>query len=165
MGVFVATTTAISSRMIGTDFTDSLTVACFNDAATQVDDDIRGKLSKRYDISAAYFQTSTSAPPMLQAIGKTLCIGYMYESLSRSGKEAMSRSEKLIKRAMSALDDIANRKVHLLDSTGSLITVSSSSHPGVKDATGDYSTTFNEDHPLNWAVDLDKLDAIDSERD
>lgn len=165
MGVFVNTFTSIQYRMLGTDFTNSNSAALFSEAATAADDDIRGKLAKRYDISSSYFQTSTSAPPLLRKVGQDLVIAYMIEGLSQGSENDHKRADKYYKRAMMVLDDLAQFKMNLYNTSGSLIAASSSNHAGVKSNTVDYYNTFNEDAIENWSVDEDKLDDISDERD
>lgn len=165
MSVFVNTFTSIQYRMLGTDFTNSNSAALFSEAATAADDDIRGKLAKRFDISSTYFQTSTSAPPLLRKVGQDLVIAYMIEGLSRGSDNDHKRADKYYKRAMSVLDELANYTMNLYDTSGSLIAASTTNRAGVKSNTSDYYNTFNEDAIENWKVDPDKLDDISDERD
>lgn len=162
MGTF-ATTTSLQTLMVGTTF-DTATTSLASDCITQAETEIVKILSKRYDISASYFQTSTATPPMLQTISKWLSAGYLYDWMSR-GVDSHPRSERLIKRAYENLEAMADYKANLLDSAGSIITDRNNSGYSVQCNTSDYSNTFNEDDELSWAVDTDKLDDIESERD
>jgi hypothetical protein len=64
---------------------------------------------------------------------------------------------------MKNMEKVLEYKAHVTDSTGALLPESSNSFAMTSTST-DYSETFNEDNPLNWAVDEDKLDDIDSDR-
>lgn len=165
MSIFCNTYTSIQYRLINTDFTNTLTAALFSEAALAADDDIRGKLAKRYDIASTYFQSTTSAPPLLRKIGQDLTIGYMIEGLSRGSKEDQTRADRYLKRAFSMLDEIANGTMVVYDSAGSSLPVSTSNYAGVQENSSQYHNTFNEDDQKNWKIDPDKLDDIEDERD
>jgi hypothetical protein len=85
--------------------------------------------------------------------------------MSRGGKDAMARGKMLIDQAIGNLNLIADYKLDLVDSSGDRINDLSSGGYLIKSSTQDYSNTFNEDDQLNWQVDEDKLDDIESERD
>jgi hypothetical protein len=165
MSVFCATYTSIQYRLINTDFTNTNTAALFTEAALAADDDIRGHLAKRYDVSSSYFQTSTSAPPLLRKVGQDLTIGYIIEGLSRGSKEDQARSDRYLKRGFSLLEKIANFEMEIFDTAGSLIPGSTTNYAGVKENSSGYHNTFNEDAPTSWAIDQNKLDDIEDERD
>ena len=149
--------------MIGINFdaaTTSLASAMIDDAEAEVNK----YLSRRYDLSSATFQTSTSVPPIVRALTTTLAEGYMWERLSRGSKESLSRGKNLVDQVLKNLGQIASYKVDLVNTTGSLITDMSNTAFRVLSSTTDYSTTFNEDEETDWEVDPDKLDDISSER-
>lgn len=148
--------------MIGTNFdtaTTSLATECITDAEAEVNK----YLSKRYDLGSAYFQTSTSTPPIVRSITRWLAQGYMYQQMAR-GTES-KRGDQLVKRGVDNLELLRDFKADLFDTAGSIIAEASDGNMRVLSNTSDYSNTFNEDDELNWAVDEDKLDDIDSERD
>jgi hypothetical protein len=149
--------------MVGTTF-DTATTSLATECITNAENKIREILSKRYDVSSAAFQTSTSTPPVVQTLCKWLATGYMYENLSRGGKDAFTRADRYIKKAMDNMSDIVAYKANIIDSTGSVLTESTESMPMYSN-TDDYSETFNEDSPLDWAVDSDKLDDISTDRE
>lgn len=161
MGTF-CTTTSLETIMYDTSF-NTATTALASECITNAENKIREKLSKRYDVASAAFQTSTSTPPVVQTICKWLSVGYMYEDLSRGGKDGYSRADRYIKKAMGNLDEILNYKANIVDSSGDLITESTESIP-IYSNTNDYHETFNEDSPLNWSIDPDKVEDIDNER-
>jgi hypothetical protein len=130
---------------------------------TQAEDEIKKQLAKRYDVSDAAFQTAGSIPPMLQHIALWLSLGYFFQISSRGGPESMKRGKAFIDQAMTNLKEIASREADLVDSVGAPI-AEASNYMAMTSTSKNYSPTFNEDDPLNWAVDSDKLDDIDSER-
>lgn len=160
------TTTSLQTLMVGTTF-DTATTALAGEAIAQAETDINAKLSKRYDISSSYFQTTTATPPLIQTICKRRALGYTYEALARGAgpsSEVFTRAERYIKSTTDVLDAIASYQVHLLDSAGSVIPEASNGNFQILSSTEDYAATFNEDDPLSWKIDDEKLDDIDSER-
>ncbi len=164
MGTY-ATTTALATLMVGSDFSNSATSALATKCITHAETEINKYLSRRYDLSSSYFQTSTAVPPIVTTWCEQLAMGYMYRQLSRGGKDAIKRGEELIKEVKSNLLDVAEFKLHVTDSAGSMLPDdTSNSSYRVLCNTIDYSNTFNEDDELDWAVDSDKLDDISSGR-
>lgn len=162
MGMY-ATTTGMAVKMVGTVFdsaTTSLASACIYDA----ENEIKKQLGKRYDVSSAYFQTTTSIPPIIRSLAETLAIGYMYEFMARGSKEGHARADRYIKRVMENLKSIAEGTLQVTDTAGAALTGNPDEWK-VHSNTTDYSNTFNEDAPANWEVDPDKLEDIESERD
>lgn len=148
--------------MVGTEF-DTATTSLATRLITHAENEVNKYLSRRYDVSA--FNTSTAIPPLVTSLTETLAEGYMYQRMSRGGKEAMTRANELIKQAVSNLKDIAEYKLDLVDTNGSSIVDMSQTAYRVLCNTSDYTPTFAEDDELNWEVDIDKLDDIDSARD
>lgn len=161
MGVY-ATTTSIEINMIGTSF-DSLTTSLCTKMITHSENEINKYLSKRYDISA--FQTTTSVPPLVTSLCETLTEGYMYQRMARGGKESLAHAKMLIEQVKENLKLIAEYKLDLLNSSGSVNDDSANTAYRASSTTEDYNNTFNEDDQLNWEVDPDKLQAIADERD
>ncbi len=156
MGTY-ATTTSLQVLMIGTTF-DTLTTALSSKLITHSENEINKYLSKRYDVSL--WNTSTSIPPLVTSLCETLTEGYMYQRMSRGGKEAMSRGDILIKQAIDNLTLLANYKMDLLTPAGSVLGDMSNTAYKVLSNTSDYSSTFGEDDELNWKVDSNKLQDI-----
>jgi hypothetical protein len=152
--------------MVGTTF-DSATTALATDCIAQAEAEVNKYLCRRYDISSSPFQTSTTIPPMVTTLTKWLSLSYMYENLARGSgpqKEVFTRSDRLESRALKNLELISEYKANLLDTAGSIVPDSNSTAYRVLCNTSDYSTTFNEDSELDWEVDSDKLEDIDTER-
>lgn len=161
MGLY-CTSTSLQTLMIGTTF-DSITTALASKMITHAENEINKYLSKRYDLTS--FSTSTSIPPLVTSLAETLSEGYMYQRMSRGGKDSMARGKELIDQAINNLKLIADYKLDLVGSSGSPIDDMPNTAYRVLCNTKDYSTTFNEDDELEWAVDQDKLDDIESDRD
>lgn len=161
MGVY-ATTTSLAVMMIGTTF-DSLTTALASKLITHAENEINKHLSKRYDISS--FQTVTSVPPLVTSLAEQLAVGYMYRHMDRGGEHPDTRPAQIIKPIMENLKAIADYKMDLLNTAGAVINDMSNTSYRCLSTTDGYSNTFNEDDPLNWQVDSDKLDDISDERD
>lgn len=148
--------------MVGTEF-DTATTSLASRLIIHAENEVDKYLSRRYDVSQ--FNTSTAVPPLVTSLTETLAEGYMYQRMSRGGKEAMARANDLIKMAVNNLNDIANYKLDLVDTAGSSIVDMSQTAYRVLCNTSDYTPTFAEDNELDWEVDTDKLDDIDSARD
>ena len=148
--------------MIGTDF-DTATTSLATKCITHAENEVNKYISKRYDITT--FNTSTSTPPLITSLTETLSEGYMYQRMSRGGKEWRDRGKELINQVLDNLKEIANYKLDLVNSSGSVIADMSNTSYRCLSSTDTYSTTFNEDSELNWSIDQDKLDDIESERD
>lgn len=134
---------------------------CIDDAETE----LRKRFSKRYDVSGDDWQTTTgTVPPAIATICKWLALGYLYEATARGSKEGYARADRYLKKAQANIDEILSGKADLVDASGDVIEVSDDAMPVLCNTT-DYSTTFDEDDQLNWAVDDDKLEDIDDGRD
>jgi hypothetical protein len=159
-----ATTTALSTVMVGTRF-DTATTALATKCIDQAEGRINAALAKRYDLSSSYFQTSTACPPALRALAENLSEGLMWQKMARGSKESMARGKDLVEQSLEELKALVERNSDLVDTSGSVVPDSSSGNARVLCNTSDYSPTFDEDDPLNWKVDTDKLDDISDARD
>lgn len=99
----------------------------------------------------------------MQNITKWLAIGYLYEGTARGSKDSFARADRYIKKAEKNLMDIINYKANLIDSSGDEVADSSTDLQILSNTSG-YSPTFNEDDPLDWEVDTDKLSDIADDR-
>lgn len=161
---YYATTTSLQTIMIGTTF-DTLTSSLATKLITHAENEVDKYLSKRYDVSA-FKATSTSVPPLVTSLTETLAESYMVQRMSRGGgKESVGYAKDLRTQAIENLKMIAEYKLDLVDSSGDVITDMSQTAYRVLSNTTEYSNTFNEDDPLNWEVDSDKLDDIGEERE
>jgi hypothetical protein len=149
--------------MVGTTF-DANTTSLATKMITHAENEINKYLSKRYDISS-FNTTSTAVPPLVTSLCETLSEGYMYQRMARGSKESLARAKFYLDQARDNLKMIADYQLDLIDSSGDVIADMSSTSYRIQSSTSEYSNTFNEDDPLNWAIDEDKLDDIDDERD
>jgi len=146
--------------LIGVKF-DSNTSALIMRNIDDAEAEINKHISRRYDVSTL----TSPVPPLLKKLCGQLTEGYYYCRASRGGKESIARGKDLIKMALENLKELKNYDADLLDPAGSLISDKANSKFQMTSTSSDYSNTFNEDNPLNWVVDCDKLDDIESERD
>lgn len=149
--------------MIGTTF-DTLTSALASKLITHAENEINKWLSKRYDVTV-FMATSTAVPPLVTSLAETLSEGYIYQRMSRGGKESDQRGKILIGQVLENLKMISEYKLDLTDSTGSVVADMSQTAYRVLSTTSDYENTFNEDDQLNWKVDQNKLDDISDSRE
>lgn len=163
MGIY-CTTTSLQTLMIGTTF-DTATTSLATKLITHAENEVNKYLSKRYDIASSPFNTSTSIPPIVTSLAETLAEGFMYQRMSRGGKDAMARAQALIDQAIDDLKLIADYKLDVIGINGDVVSDMSNTSYRVSSTTENYSNTFNEDSELNWEVDSDKTDDIESERD
>jgi len=162
MGLY-ATFTSLQTKMIGTNF-DTLTTSLATAVLDESTNEINKYLSKRYDLSSSPFDIFANIPPVIRTISEWYGMGRMYEDMARGGEDAYVRADRYLKKAIANLEDIRDSKVDLFDTAGSIVLEMSNSSFAVYTNSDDYESTFNEDDPLNWKVDPDKLTDISSER-
>lgn len=166
MANFYSTNTTIFTNMVGVT-NDTSSAALVNNMIKEAEAEINKWVSKRYDISA--YQTTTAstttggAPPLLQAWCNRLSEGYAWIRLSRGSDERIAIGKELVEDVKECLKALANNEVDLVDVSGALLTELDNPMP-VLSNTNDRFSTFDEDDPLNWTVDPDKLDDINSGR-
>lgn len=160
MGIFCTTTSLETQWGTGNSFSGLTALA--SDCITDAENEVKKRLAVKYDVSA--WATSAATPPVVQTITKWLAIGYLYEATARGSKESYGRADRYIKRGNKNLNEIIEGKAELTDSSGDVVAVDTNAKP-VFGNTTDYHPTFNEDSPLNWTPDPDKMDDIDDERD
>jgi hypothetical protein len=149
--------------MLGSPTFDTATLALASACIYDADNEIRKRLSKTYDFTAAPFLTTTTYPPMIVSLCETLALGYLYENMARGGKESYARADRYIKRAFENLNMLANGEAQLMSAAGVLVEESDGNW-GIQ-VTEAYSNTFNEDDPHTWSVSSTKLDDIETSRD
>lgn len=156
------TTTSLATLWGGADFTDLTATATL--MIDQAEAEIDKMLSARYNMASDTFQTSTSIPPMVTVLAQWLSLGYLYEQTARGSKDSYARADRYIKKAMSNIDKILEHKYNLVDASGDLI-ADNTTELQILSTTSEYSNTFNEDDPLDWNVNTQKLDDIFDERE
>ena len=160
MGTF-ATTTSLETLLPGVSF-DTATSSLASMCITWAEGFIRTNLARRYNMSSSPFNTSTSIPTYLTSLCEQMAMGYYFKNASRGSKESITRGEALLKFAQTEIMDIASFRKDLVDNIYALV---SNRTAEVIASTSAYHTTFDEDDPINWQVDSDKLSDIDSGRD
>lgn len=162
MGTF-ATTTAIDTLIPGVDLSTTTASSLASKCITWAENRVKSCLSKRYDVSA--WNTSTSVPPQVTSITEMLASGYFFKKISRGGPASIERGNESIKDANSELMELAKKQCDLLDSTGSFVSERSTEvSASVISSTNAYYTTFDEDDPINWSIDPDKVSDIEAGR-
>src|SRR3989304_1929749 len=147
---------ALQKVMIGVKFDDPTTALATTSIAL-AESEVDTYLSRRYDI--ATLRALVPPPPKLMNCTMLLAAGYMWEFLSRGGKESLARANNLKKSALANLQLILDGDADLVDATGAVIDEAEAEENfRVLCNTTDYHTTFNEDDPKDWDVDQDKLD-------
>ncbi len=155
MGTF-ATTTSLQILMPGTSFDSATTTLC-SQCITWAENAVRTRLARRFDVSATIFTTAAQVPGQVTSITEALAIGHYFKLASRGSKESIARGEALISQAMKELEMLASGEVDLLNTSFAAVSVRSNE---VLSSTIDYHETFDEDDPLNWGPDSDKLTDI-----
>lgn len=153
--------------MVGVNFSASDTTTLASKCIDWAEAEVNKHLSKRYDISSSTFQTSTGIPPLVRMLAEKLSEGYLWQHLSRggAGKESLARGKDLEKEVILNLASIADYKMDLLNTAGSLISEMSNTSRRVQCNTSSYTSTFDEDDETNWRIDSDKLSDIADNRD
>lgn len=154
------TSTSLAVVMIGTTF-DTLTTSMATTSINWAESEVNKYLSKRYDVSSF----ATTVPPLVRTLAEWLSIAYVYQNNARGGKESRERAKEYRDMALDNLKLIADYKLDLLDTSGSVITDFSNTAYRVMSSTVNYHDTFAEDSELNWSVDSDKLNDIGDERE
>ena len=160
MGVF-ATTTALQTLLPGVTF-DTATTSLCTLCITWAEGLIRNNLAKRYNLAASPFNTSTTIPTQVTSITEKIAMGYYFKLSSRGAKESISRGDALITEGRREIEAISDYTTDLVDNSFALIT---QRQDEVIASTSAYHTTFDEDDPLDWLPDDDKLTDIETDRD
>lgn len=163
-----ASFTSLQTLMVGMNLT---TTSNLGSVTTMVIDRaerrINSVLARRYDLSTAYFQTTSSIPPQLREWATMLAQGYLWKESARAGagKEAMARGEGLLKEVFADLKLLAAYELELVDTAGSLVPDMSETSYRVLCNTTNYVDTFDEGEENSWRVDPDKLEDIADTKD
>lgn len=159
-----ATTTSLATVMPDISF-DTATTALVSELIDQAETEVNKYLSRRYDLSSSYFQTTTSIPPLVRTLTKRLAEGYTWKAMSRGAKESLKRGQVLEDGVIKNLELIQNYQSDLSDTAGAVIPDFTNTAMRVKCNTSTYRPTFDEDDPLAWQVDPTKLSDISDSRD
>lgn len=157
---FYCTTSTLEIMWGGATFADLTATA--DKAIDHAETEINKILSKRYDVQN-WQDTTTSIPPMVNTLCEWLSLGYTYEFTARGSKDAYVRADRWIKKAHDNMMDIIDGKVNLVDSAGAVLE-DGSAKIQILSGQEDYHSTFDEDDPLCWRVDPDKITDIGNGR-
>lgn len=124
---------------------------------------VNSGIGTRYNFGSAPFNASATVPPMIRTLTEQITIGYVFKTWSRGAKESITRGDAMLTEAKTQLKLISAGKIDLFATDGSEITERSSSTK-IRSNADSYATTFDEDSPLLWRIDPDKIDAISSGR-
>ena len=155
------TITSLEARLIGTTL-DTITTAAITACCTRAENEVGKYISTRYSFNS--WTTTASTPPIIVSLADDLAIGYFYRDNARGGKDAFVRSNEYLEDARSNLEKILNGKINLLDSSGNLVSELSTGSYSILSNTKDYQSTFDEDSPIAWKVDPEKLEDISDTR-
>jgi hypothetical protein len=155
-----ATTTGLQIVLVGTVF-DTATTSMVSKMIDWAEDEVNKYISKRYNVSSII----SSPPPVIRSLSERLASGYTYRHMARGSKDMIDRAKEIIDPVMENLKGIAEGNIDLLNTSGSIVTEMSNSSFRVLCNTDTYYNTFDEDDPLNWKVDSDKLDDIYDSRE
>lgn len=151
---------ALEVLMTGVDFSGytGLSSAVISRAEAR----LNSVLARRYDMSQAYFQTTTATPPQVREWATQLASGYAWKEISRggAGKECLARGNSIIKDVMDDLALLSKGELEILDTSGALVAEMSVGVGQVLCNTSTYFTTFDEGRETGWRVDPDKLDDL-----
>jgi hypothetical protein len=158
------TSTTLDLVMVGVNFsaTDMPTLA--SKAVTQAECEVDKYLSKRYDLTSATFQTSTSIPPIVTQMSERLAEAYLWQWLSRGSKDSLKRAQAIIEDVKTNLEAIREYEMDVIGVTGAVVDDMSNSAYRVQCNTTNYVPTFDESKETGWVVDPEKLDDIDNSK-
>lgn len=161
MGTF-CTTTALEVLMPGITF-DSITTSLAVKCVSWSESWIKSCLSKRFDVSASPFTVYTSTS-QLTNICEEMAVGHLHRLMSRGAKESLTRGNEMVKSAQEQCQKICDYGADLMDAAGTGAVANKSTAQQVMHSATDYHSTFDEDDPINWSIDVDKESDISDGR-
>jgi hypothetical protein len=162
LGTF-ATTTSLDTLIPGVDLSTVTASSLASKCITWAENHVKAKLAKRYDVSS--WNTSTSVPPQITSITEMLASGYFFKKISRGAPASIERGNESLADGNEQLMALANRDCDLVDTAGSFVNERTDEvSETVISSTTAYHTTFDEDDPINWVIDPDKVSDIQSGR-
>lgn len=132
--------------------------------AGRVEAKMNGKLAKAYALPITV--DSGMSIPLLNAISTDLtCYELMAKFVFVQGMAKKSEWPDRFKEAMELLDDIVDGAIPLMNSSMEVIDASAGASSVPWSSSEDYYPTMNEDSFINHAIDEDKLDDVEDDRD
>ena len=139
----------------------STTLALVDQHIARADNVINGKIAIRYNVA----NFTSTVPPLVKTISEDITSYFTYRSLFSSDNQNLNEWTDKYKESIQMLDDIRNGDMDLIDENGNIIGEKETSDVDkIESTTQDYQPFFDEDEPIEWAVDGDKLTNIKDNR-
>lgn len=123
---------------------------------------IDGKCARRYEVPFA--ATSTSTPPLIKSLSEDITAFYSYRSLfTRDNVNRLEYLDDFYASAMATLQEIQDGKLDLVDTSGNVIS-ETSSDARVYSTTENFTPIFDVDDELSQIIDPDRLESIRTAR-
>jgi len=141
--------------------TDVISDTAVNRHIARADNIINTRLSKRFSVP---FDTGTATPPVIKTISTDLAAYFVMRSLfTKDSQNENDWVDDLKMMALDTLEKIEKGMTKLLDINGEEI--EQLEVDDLSSNTQNYTPIFDVDSDLNWAVDSDRLEDINSSRD
>ena len=156
-----ATTTSISELLpwvlkSNTTSADAAGTAQFSRHITRAEGLINGYLAARYVLPFS------AVPPIIRTIAEDISSYFFIRGSYVQDGQRKNEYVDAFKEALGQLKDIRDGKTPLADTSGTLIPQITSSK--FLSTTKSYAPTFNDDDPMQWDTDPDKLSEIEGDR-
>ena len=139
----------------------STTIAIIEQHIARADNVINGKIATRYQVS----NFTSSVPPLLKTISEDITSFYTYRSLFSSDNQNLSEWTDKFEEAMKMLKELHDGDMDLVDENNNIIDeITTSAIDRIESTTQDYQPFFDEDEPVDWKTDDDKLTNIKDNR-
>jgi hypothetical protein len=90
-----------------------------------------------------------------------MAMGYYFVNSSRGSKESIGRGNALLKEGKDEILAMLKYETDLIDNSFAVV---ADRNNAIYNSTANYRPTFEEDNPLKWSVDPDKLQDIGDSR-
>lgn len=160
MGIYATTSSLpflLPFALKGNSASDTTGVAIFSKCIDRAESVVNSFLATRYSMPFS------PVPPVVATISEDLaCCYFVRGSYVQDGQRENRYDEKFCNAAMELLQQMKDGKIPLTLTDGSLVPTRAASR--MLSNTENYSPTFNQDEPTNWAVSSNRLDEIEGER-
>lgn len=124
---------------------------------------INSYITDRYDVTSLY--TVTGGPVILKMIAEDITTYFTIRSSYNGDNQSYNEWVDKYNLAIEQLELIKDGDIALTDSNGTPFSERTTERINlVESTTEDYAPFFEEDDPLDWVVDSDKLDSINDDR-
>jgi hypothetical protein len=139
----------------------STTIAVIDQHIARSDNIINSYIAQRYDVSSFV----SSVPPLLKTLSEDLTSYQSYRSFFSSDNQNFNEWTDKYLEAKEMLKELRDGKQDLVDENGNIIQeIVTSAIDRIESTTEDYQPFFDEDEPIDWKVDADKLTNIEDNR-